>query len=57
MLISKSKNGDLVIIHAFLKATRKTPVKEASQVITIYQMPEALDTVITNRTPITLLTY
>ena len=46
VLFSKSKSGDLIIIHAFLKSTRKTPVKEAKQAIAIYQMPEGLETVI-----------
>lgn len=45
VLFSKSKNGDLKIIHAFLKATRKTPKKEAQQAIAIYQMLECLETV------------
>ncbi len=46
VLFSKSKNGDLNIIHAFLKSTRKTPVKEAKQAIAIYQMLEQFETVI-----------
>lgn len=46
VLFSKSKDGNLIIIHAFLKSTRKTPAKEAKQAITIYQMPECLETVI-----------
>lgn len=46
VLFSKSKNGDLKIIHAFLKSTRKTPAKEARQAISIYQTLEALETVI-----------
>lgn len=46
VLFSKSKDGDLKIIHAFLKSTRKTPAKEARQAIAIYQMPEGLETVI-----------
>jgi len=44
VLFSKSKNGDLKIIHAFLKSTRKTPVKDAQQAIKIYQMLESLGT-------------
>ncbi len=46
VLFSKSKNGNVKIIHAFLKSTRKTPTKEAQQAITIYQMLESLETVI-----------
>jgi len=46
VLFSKSKDGNLTIIHAFLKKTRKTPVKEARQAIAIYQMLEFLETVI-----------
>lgn len=46
VLFSKSKDGNLKIIHAFLKSTRKTPAKEAHQAITIYQMLESLETFI-----------
>jgi len=46
MLFSKSQDGNLKIIHAFLKSTRKTPAKEAKQAITIYQTLECLETVI-----------
>ena len=46
VLFSKSKEGDLNIIHAFLKSTRKTPAKEAQQAMKIYQMLECLETVI-----------
>jgi len=46
VLFSKSKDGNLKIIHAFLKSTRKTPAKEAQQAIAIYQMLECLVTVI-----------
>jgi len=46
VLFSKSKDGNLKIIHAFLKSTRKTPVKEAQQAIAIYQVLECLETVI-----------
>ena len=46
ILFSKSKEGDLTIIHAFLKSTRKTPMKEAQQAIKIYQMRECLETAI-----------
>ena len=46
VLFSKSKDGNLRIIHAFLKSTRKTPVKEAQQAIAIYQRLECLETVV-----------
>jgi len=46
VLFSKSKDGNLIIIHAFLKSTRKTPAKEAQQAIAIYQILKRLDTVI-----------
>ena len=46
VLFSKSKDGDLIIIHAFLKSTRKTPAKDAQQAIAIYQKLECLETVI-----------
>jgi phage-related protein len=46
ILFSKSKDGDLIIIHAFLKSTRKTPAKDARQAIAIYQMLDSLETVI-----------
>jgi hypothetical protein len=46
VLFSKSKDGNLIIIHAFLKSTRKTPAKEAKQAIAIYQMPGCLETAI-----------
>ena len=46
ILFSRSKDGDLIIVHAFLKSTRKTPVKEARQAISIYQMLGCLETVI-----------
>ena len=49
VLFSKSKDGNLKIIHAFLKSTRKTPAKEAQQAIAIYQMLESLGTVIWDR--------
>ncbi|MCP3850829.1 MAG: hypothetical protein GY694_11425 [Gammaproteobacteria bacterium] len=44
VLFSK-KEDNLIIIHAFLKSTRKTPVKEAQQAISIYQKLESLETV------------
>lgn len=46
LLFSKSKTGDLKIIHAFIKSTRKTPAKEAQQAIGIYQALESLKTVL-----------
>jgi len=46
VLFSKSKDGNLKIIHAFLKSTRKTPAKEAQQAITIYLILESLEAVI-----------
>jgi len=46
VLFSRSKDGNLKIIHAFLKSTRKTPVKEAQQAIALYQMLESLEAVI-----------
>ena len=45
LLFSRSKNGDLILIHAFLKSTRKTPKKEARQAIALYQMLESLETI------------
>ena len=44
VLFSKSNDGNLIIIHAFLKSTRKTPAKDAKQAIAIYQMAECLET-------------
>jgi len=49
VLFSKSKEGDLILIHAFLKSTRKTPTKDARQAIAIYQALESLETVIWNK--------
>jgi len=49
VLFSKSQDGDLTIIHAFLKSTRKTPAKEARQAMKIYQMLECLKTVTWDR--------
>lgn len=46
VLFSKSKEGNVKIIHAFLKSTRKTPAKEAQQAIAIYQTLDSLETVI-----------
>ncbi len=44
VLFSKSKDGNLIIIHAFLKSTKKTPVKDAKQSIAIYQILESIET-------------
>ena len=49
VLFAKSKDGNLIIIHAFLKSTRKTPVKDARQAIKIYQALESFETVIWNK--------
>jgi len=49
VLFSKSKNGDVIIIHAFLKSTRKTPAKDARQAIKIYQALENIETMIWNK--------
>ena len=46
VLFSREKNGNLIIIHAFLKSTRKTPVKEAQQAMKIYQTLESLETIV-----------
>jgi len=46
VLFSKLPDGNLIIIHAFLKSTRKTPAKEAKQAIAIYQSLEEHGTVI-----------
>ncbi|OBU24672.1 type II toxin-antitoxin system RelE/ParE family toxin [Photobacterium aquimaris] len=37
VLFVKTKDSDLLIIHAFLKSTQKTPKKEAKQAINVYQ--------------------
>jgi phage-related protein len=49
VIFSKSKDGHLKIIHAFLKSTRKTPVKEARQAIKIYQLIESIETIVWNK--------
>jgi phage-related protein len=46
VLFAQSTDGNLTIIHAFLKSTRKTPMKEARQAMKIYAMLEGLKTVI-----------
>lgn len=48
VLFAKTKTGDLIIIHAFLKSTRKTPSKDARQAIEIYQSLDKLEAVIWN---------
>ena len=53
VLFARSKNGNLKIIHAFLKSTRKTPAKEARQAITLYQILESLETYVWD-TPLVL---
>lgn len=45
VLFAKSQDGNLHIIHAFLKSTRKTPMKEAHQAIAVYQKLECLEVV------------
>ena len=55
VLFSKSKEGNLTVIHAFLKSTRKTPVKDAQQAIAIYQTLECLKTVIWDDKQLALL--
>ena len=46
VLFARSKDGNLIIIHAFLKSTRKTPVKDAQQAIKIYQSLDSVETII-----------
>lgn len=46
VLFARSKDDNLIIIHAFLKSTRKTPAKDAKHAIAIYQMLESLETAI-----------
>ena len=55
VLFSKSKDGNLKIIHAFLKSTRKTPMKEARQAIAIYQMLACLENVIWDKESVSSL--
>ena len=43
ILFAKSE-GHLIIIHAFLKSTRKTPAREAKQAITLYKTLQHLET-------------
>ena len=46
VLFYKSNDGNLIIIHAFLKSTRKTPTRDAKQAIAIYLMPVPIETII-----------
>ncbi len=46
VLFVKTTNGDLLILHAFLKSTRKTPSKEAKQAIRLFHQVGDLTTVI-----------
>ncbi|MBT5231143.1 MAG: hypothetical protein HOM11_12795 [Methylococcales bacterium] len=55
VLFAKSKEGNLNIIHAFLKSTRKTPVKDAQQAIAIYQTLECLETTIWDKESLNLV--
>ena len=48
VLFSKSIDGDLIVIHGFLKTTQKTPAKGARQANEIYQALEKYKTVIWN---------
>ena len=43
VLFAKSREGNLVILHAFLKSTRKTPAKDAHHAIAVYAMQDKLD--------------
>ncbi|MBC7005485.1 type II toxin-antitoxin system RelE/ParE family toxin [Photobacterium sp. BZF1] len=43
VLFVKSKEGDIVIIHAFMKTTRKTPQKEAYRAIAVNNLLYKLD--------------
>ena len=44
VLFTKSKEGDLIVLHAFLKSTRKTPAKDARQAIALYEMVDSIET-------------
>ena len=46
VLFSKSKDGNVIIIHAFLKSTQKTPAKDARQAIKIYLALVSFKTII-----------
>lgn len=46
VLFAKTKAGDLTLIHAFLKTTRKTPAKDARQAIAVYQILGSVDTIV-----------
>lgn len=45
VLFAKSAGGDLIVIHAFLKSTRKTPAKEAKQAIAVFEALDSLETI------------
>ena len=45
VLFIRSQDGNLIIIHAFLKSTQKTPKKEAKQAIMLYQKLDSIKTV------------
>ena len=45
VLFSKTKDGNVILIHAFMKSTRKTPAKDAKQAIKVYQALESFETV------------
>ena len=38
ILFTKKQDGEIIIMHGFLKSTQKTPKKDAYQAIMIYQM-------------------
>jgi len=46
VLFVKSNDGNLTIIHAFLKSTQKTPAKEAKQAIAVHQILGSLETAV-----------
>lgn len=46
ILFSRSKDGDIKLIHAFLKSTRKTPKKDAHQAIAVYQELDLMQAVV-----------
>ncbi|MBL7004017.1 MAG: type II toxin-antitoxin system RelE/ParE family toxin [Gammaproteobacteria bacterium] len=48
VLFAKTKQGNLKIIHAFLKSTQKTPKKDARQAISIYQNLDSFKSIVCN---------
>ena len=44
VLFARNSSNDLIILHAFLKSTRKTPKKEARQAIDLYLSLDDLPT-------------